>query len=164
MARAGVLSASFFVASLIHVPFGPASIHLVLNGIVGLILGWAAFPVILAALTLQAVLFNYGGITTLGVNTVIMAGPAVICYHIFGRLVNSDNNTVSLAATFACGSLPILLGGIFIGLALIFTGEGFFHVAGTVMIAHLPVIVIEGMITVFCVSFFKKVQPAIMAN
>jgi len=35
----GILSAAFFVASLIHVPVGPASVHLVLNGLLGLILG-----------------------------------------------------------------------------------------------------------------------------
>ena len=56
--RAAILSASFFVASLIHVPIGPSSVHLILNGIVGLILGWGAFPVILVALTLQAVLLS----------------------------------------------------------------------------------------------------------
>ena len=62
--RAAILSASFFVASLIHVPVGPSSVHLILNGIVGLILGWGAFPVILVALTLQSMLFQFGGIPT----------------------------------------------------------------------------------------------------
>ena len=42
IARAGMLSAAFFVASLIHVPVGPANAHLILNGLVGLLLGWAA--------------------------------------------------------------------------------------------------------------------------
>ena len=85
--RAAILSAAFFVASLIHVPIGPSSVHLILNGIIGLILGWGAFPVILVALVLQAVFFQFGGITTLGVNTMIMAFPAIICYYLFGGLV-----------------------------------------------------------------------------
>ena len=38
---AGVLSASFFVASLIHVPLGPSSVHLILNGLAGLALPFA---------------------------------------------------------------------------------------------------------------------------
>ena len=50
----GILSAAFFVGSLIHVPIGLASAHLVLNGLVGVLLGWAAFPSILAALLLPA--------------------------------------------------------------------------------------------------------------
>jgi len=37
--RVGVLSSAFFVASLIHVPIGPTSVHLVLNGLMGLLLG-----------------------------------------------------------------------------------------------------------------------------
>ncbi|MBW2633120.1 MAG: cobalt transporter CbiM, partial [Deltaproteobacteria bacterium] len=83
----GILSSAFFVASLIHVNVGPSSTHLVLNGMVGLMLGWAAFPAILVALILQAFLFQYGGITVLGVNTVIMALPAVICYYVFSPLL-----------------------------------------------------------------------------
>ena len=58
----GILSAAFFVASLIHVNVGPASVHLILNGIVGLLLGWAAVPAILVALTLQALFFQFGGL------------------------------------------------------------------------------------------------------
>lgn len=44
---AGLLGAAFFVASLIHVPIGFSSAHLILNGFLGVVLGWAAFPVIL---------------------------------------------------------------------------------------------------------------------
>jgi len=44
IADAGMLTAVFFVASLVHVPIGPASAHLIMNGIIGLLLGWAAFP------------------------------------------------------------------------------------------------------------------------
>lgn len=67
IARVGILSASFFVASLVHVPIGPANAHLIMNGVVGLLLGWAVFPAILVALLLQVVFFQFGGITTLGV-------------------------------------------------------------------------------------------------
>ena len=53
-----ILAATFFVGSLIHVPIGPSSAHLILNGLVGILLGWAAFPAIFVALLLQAVLFH----------------------------------------------------------------------------------------------------------
>ena len=58
---AGVLSAAFFVASLIHVPLGFSSVHLILNGLAGIILGWAAFPALFVGLLLQAVFFAFGG-------------------------------------------------------------------------------------------------------
>ena len=79
----GILSAAFFVASLIHVPVGLASAHLVLNGLVGVLLGWAAFPSILVALLLQALLFQFGGITVLGVNTFTMGFAAVASWYVF---------------------------------------------------------------------------------
>jgi cobalt/nickel transport system permease protein len=54
---AGVISAALFVASLVHVPVGLTSVHLVLNGLAGLVLGWAVFPVVFVALLLQAIFF-----------------------------------------------------------------------------------------------------------
>ena len=161
IAKAGMLSAAFFVASLIHVPVGPSNVHLVLNGIVGLLLGWAAFPVILVALILQAVLFQFGGITTLGVNTIIMALPAVFCYLVFSPLIHKQAGT-ALAAAFACGFLSVFLGSVLVGLALVFTEKNFFEVSAIVVAAHLPVMIIEGIISALCVAFLRKGQPELL--
>jgi cobalt/nickel transport system permease protein len=161
IARAGILSATFFVASLIHVPIGPANAHLIFNGLVGLLLGWAAFPAILVALVLQAMLFQFGGITALGVNTVIMALPAVICYLVFSPLLHK-NSTLALLASFGCGFLAVFLSAIILGLALLFTEENFLEVSAIVIAAHIPVMIIEGFITAICVSFIRKVQPAML--
>ena len=159
--QAGILSASFFVASLIHVPIGPSSVHLILNGVVGLILGWGAFPAILVALALQSLFFQFGGITTLGVNTVNMALPAVLCYYLFGHMVRK-RSSIALPAAFACGAFSVFLGAIMVGLAMIFTEEDFFKVSTFLVMAHLPVIVIEGIVTAFCVAFIRKVQPTML--
>jgi cobalt/nickel transport system permease protein len=161
IAKAGMLSAAFFVASLIHVPLGPSNVHLILNGIVGLLLGWAAFPAILVALILQAVLFQFGGITALGVNSIIMALPAVICYMLFSPLIHRQN-TVAMIAAFGCGFLAVFLGAVLVGLGLIFTEENLFDVAAIVIVAHLPVMIIEGLVTALCVAFLKKVQPEML--
>ena len=80
----GILSASFFVAALIHVPIGPSSVHLVLNGLAGLILGWAAFPALFVGLLLQTVFFGFGGVTVIGVNLLNIAAPAVLAWLLFG--------------------------------------------------------------------------------
>ena len=161
LARVGILSATFFVASLVHVPIGPSSVHLIMNGIVGLLLGWAAFPAILVALLLQGVFFQFGGITTLGVNTIIMALPAVICYYLFAPLLHKDRKYLLLAG-FGCGFCAVLFGGVVVGLALMFTEENFLKVAILVVTAHIPVMIIEGIVTAFCVAFLKKVQPAML--
>lgn len=161
IAQAGILSAVFFVASLIHVPVGPANAHLILNGLVGLLLGWAAFPVILVALVLQAILFQFGGITALGVNTMIMALPAVMCYILCSPFLHKKS-ALALPAAFACGFLSILLSALVLGLALVFTEENFFEVSAIVIVAHIPVMIIEGIITALCVAFLKKVQPTML--
>ncbi|WP_289021007.1 cobalt transporter CbiM [Desulfobacter postgatei] len=159
--QAAILSASFFVASLIHVPMGPSSVHLILNGILGLMLGWVAFPAILIALLLQGVLFQFGGITTLGVNTIIMATPAVLCYYLFAGFVRKPG-VLSHAACFACGFLSVFFSSLLVGTALMFTQESFLEVAWAVVIAHLPVMFIEGLVTIFCMGFLKKVEPELL--
>jgi cobalt/nickel transport system permease protein len=159
--QAGILAAAFFVASLVHVPIGPSSVHLVLNGIVGLLLGWAAFPVIAVALLLQAVLFQFGGITTLGVNALIMAGPAVSCYYLCGPFVKKGH-AFALAGAFTCGFTAVLLAALVAAAALVLTGEAFLEVSIALVAANIVVMIIEGVVTMFCVAFLKKVQPAML--
>jgi cobalt/nickel transport system permease protein len=161
IAQAGILSAAFFVAALIHVPIGPANAHLILNGLVGLLLGWAAFPAILVALVLQAMLFQFGGITALGVNTIIMALPAVLCCFICSPFLHKKK-ALALSAAFVCGFLSVALSALILGLALVFTEENFFEVSAIVIGAHIPVMIIEGLVTAMCVAFLKKVQPTML--
>ena len=161
IAQTGILSAAFFVASLIHVPIGPSAVHLILNGLLGLLLGWAAFPAILVGLALQAVFFQFGGITTLGVNTTIMAAPAVVVYGLF-RYVTAKRHAALVPVAFCCGALSVFLGAVMVGLALVFTEENFWKVSAMVVAAHLPVMLIEGIITALCVAFVRKVQPAML--
>ena len=160
--QVAVLSAAFFVASLVHIPIGPASVHLILNGLLGLFLGWVAFPATLIGLLLQAVLFQFGGITSLGVNTVNMALPAVICYYAFRSGVRSDRPAISMITSFMCGFGAVFLGSLIVALSLAFTEEAFLTVAKLVVVAHLPVMVIEGLITALCVKFFKQVKPEML--
>ncbi len=156
-----MLSAAFFVASLVHVNIGPSSAHLILNGIVGLILGWAAFPAIFVALLLQAVFFQYGGITALGVNTVIMALPAIIVYYVFSPFALKAGKK-AFAAAFLGGACSVFIAALLLAAALWLTEKNFFEVAVLIVTAHLPVMVIEGIVTGFCISFFKKVYPEIL--
>jgi cobalt/nickel transport system permease protein len=159
--RVAILSAAFFVASLIHVPVGPVGVHLVLNGLMGMLLGWVAVPAILIALFLQALLFQFGGLTVLGVNTVTMAGPAVFCFYVYRRLLRRQG-TAAAAGAFACGFTAILLSGLLVALALITTGQGFLQVAELVLLAHIPIMIIEGIITWFIFLFLQKVRPEML--
>ncbi len=158
---AGILSAAFFIAALIHIPIGPSSVHLILNGIVGLLLGWVAFPVILTALVLQAIMFQYGGITTLGINSLIMATPAVSVHFLFRRLI-WKTRFIGWLAAFACGSLAVIGGAVMVGAALVFAQESFTEIAVLLVSVNLPIMLIEGIITAFCIEFLKKVHPVLL--
>jgi cobalt/nickel transport system permease protein len=84
--RIALLTAAFFVASLIHVRLGPTSVHLLLNGLVGLILGWRAGLAIPVGLALQAMLLGHGGFYAIGVNSCVMTIPALLSGGMFSLL------------------------------------------------------------------------------
>jgi ABC-type Co2+ transport system permease subunit len=87
--RLGVLTAAFFVGSQIHLPAGGVSVHLLLNGLVGVILGRRAGLAVAVGLFLQALLFAHGGFTTLGMNISIYALPAILAGAACGPLRRS---------------------------------------------------------------------------
>ncbi len=160
--RVAVLSSAFFVASLIHVPIGPSSIHLTLNGLMGLLLGWTCFPAILIGLILQALLFQFGGLTVLGVNTVNMAVPALIVYLLFHHFIKRENKIISIVGSFLSGALAVVLSITFVAATLLFSGEEFIQIARVTAVAHLPLMAIEGIINVFVITLLKKVKPEIL--
>jgi cobalt/nickel transport system permease protein len=158
--KVSLLSSSFFVASLIHVPVGPSSAHLVLNGLCGIILGWKSFPAILVSLFLQAILFQFGGLTTLGVNTCNMAIPAIISYYLFRPLIKKN----LFLTGFLSGFFSILLSCLFVSLSLISTNKYFLNIAKTITLVHLPIAFIEGIITGFILTFLKKTKSEIIGG
>ena len=160
--RVAALSAAFFVASLIHVPIGPSSVHLVLNGLVGLVLGWAAFPALVVALFLQAVFFQFGGLTTLGVNVTTMALPAVVCYGVFHRPVTRGSVATATVAGFGAGAASVALACAVWAAFLATAGRAFMVVIAAGLAAHLPVMVVEGVLTAGAVSFLRRVRPELL--
>ncbi len=158
---AALVTAAFFVASLIHLNLGPASVHLVLNGLVGLVLGWAAFPAIFTGLLLQALLFQYGGLTTLGVNTVVMAAPAVGVSLLLSPWVGRKGR-VGLIASFGCGFFAVFFSSLLLAAALICTGENFKVIAWAAIVGNFPVMVVEGIFTGFVISFLLRVYPELL--
>jgi cobalt/nickel transport system permease protein len=78
--KIAIMGAAFFVSSLLHFKVGITSVHLTLAGLVGIVLGPPAVLALLAGLFFQAVMFQHGGLSTLGVNTVIFAVPAMLAY------------------------------------------------------------------------------------
>ncbi|ANB34369.1 cobalt transporter CbiM [Rhodovulum sulfidophilum] len=156
---AGMLSASFFVASLIHVPIGPSSVHLILNGLAGLVLGWAAFPALFVGLLLQAVFFGFGGLTVLGVNTLDIALPAVIVHYICRHGIATGSPRIAAIWGGIGGALAIALTAACVALALALSGAAFIPAAKLVLLAHVPVMAIEGLLSAAAVYLAIQVKP-----
>jgi cobalt/nickel transport system permease protein len=159
--RVAVISSALFVASLLHLP-GPASVHLVLIGLAGVLLGWGAFPAFFVSLLFQSVLFGYGGLSALGVNVTTMGTSAVICSLLFRVLWRGKGIHWAFPAGFAPGSLGVVLGAFLVSLALLATGRSFHLAATAVLAGHLPVALVEGIITGWTVSFLVKVRPEVL--
>lgn len=163
IAPAGVMAAAFFVASLVHVPIGVASAHLLLVGLIGVILGWSSIPAIFVALLLQGLLFQYGGLTTLGVNTTSMGYSAVLAWYLFHWLERLLPGKVGISiAGFIAGASGVAFSGLLTACALAFTNEGFRAAAITLFMAHLPVMIVEGLLTALTASFLARIRPTVL--
>ncbi|HMP74893.1 MAG TPA: cobalt transporter CbiM [Kiritimatiellia bacterium] len=164
--RTAILTTAFFVASLIHVPIGPASIHLILSGLCGLLLGWRTFPALLVALFLQAILFGFGGLTVLGVNTFILATPAVALGLIGRTWLQASAIDPRRAAICGAlvGSISILFSGLLAAGALALSARSFIGAAGFLLAAHAPLMVVEGILTAGIATFLARVRPELFTG
>jgi cobalt/nickel transport system permease protein len=159
MVQTAVVSSALFVATLIRVPIGPSSVHLVLNGLAGMLLGSRAFPAFAVAFVLQALLFGVGGFSTLGVNIVMMATPGVALGLLLRPAVQRTGPRRAFIAGAIAGALSILFAGLILALVMFSTGEEFRAVAGVVLVAHIPIMIVEGLVTGGAVGFLRRVRP-----
>lgn len=164
MPRVAMLSSAFFVASLINVPVGTMNVHPVLNGLMGLVLGWAAFPAMLVALFLQAMFFGFGGLTTLGLNTLNMALPAVVCHYVFRRAMASPRDKVVFWAAAGAGAASILLSACLMAASFALAGKAFGLISRMTLLAYPPIALIEGFLTASVILFLRRVRPELILD
>jgi cobalt/nickel transport system permease protein len=160
-----VCSVIFLASTLLRLPIGPSSVHPILNGLSGLLLGWMAIPIWVVALFLQALLFQFGGIATLGLNTVIMGAPAVVCHHLFGRRLSA---AATQRAAFLLGAaaavVSLLLSFVLWAIALVACGKQFGMFVALALPPHLVLTAMEAVFTGFIVAFLFRVSPAVLAG
>ncbi|MFT3803355.1 MAG: cobalt transporter CbiM [Burkholderiaceae bacterium] len=167
---AALLGAAFFVASTIHVPVGVGSVHLVLNGLAGLLLGWSVFPVFFVALLLQAALFSFGGFTVLGANLLIMAVPALLAHVLLRPLVSAGEEGLPasrgrlIAAGAGCGLIGVGGAALLASAALAASGGSLFmRLVQLFVVAHLPVFVVDSVISALTLSLLARMAPQALA-
>lgn len=163
--RVAVVTAGFFVASLIHVKLGPVSVHPVLNGLAGMLLGSAAFPAIAVGLLFQAVLFGHGGLTSLGANLVCIGLPALAAGGLFRAMTKGRSaRPFLLPAAFLAGVIGVL-GGIFaVAALLVLTEQSFVPLARIAVGAHAVLAAAEGLLCMLVARFLARVKPGLLIS
>ena len=154
--RLGMLASASFVVSLIHFPLGGTSVHLGLYGLIGILAQRRAFPVIFAALLFQTILFQHGGLFTLGLNALNMGAGALLAASIW-RI----HAVRELVRAFLCGFVGVLTPAVLIAteFSLAGYGKGFFFIAAL----YLGAAIVEGVLTSAVVAFLRSARPALLA-
>lgn len=155
--RLAILSSLFFLVSFIHIPIGPTSVHLTLNGLLGLFLGLNIFPAIFTALFFQALFFQYGGLSVLGINTLLIGLPPFLLAILFRNFIKKKSKVVRVMS-FLIGSLSILFSGILMALILWIANPKFYVLSSIFIGTYLPLSIIEGIITALVVSYLQKIK------
>ncbi|WP_017661258.1 cobalt transporter CbiM [Baaleninema simplex] len=170
--KASLLTAAFFVGSLIHIPIPPASVHLVLNGLLGAVLGYYAFPAILVGLFFQAVMFQHGGMSVLGVNAAMMGIPAFLSAYVFQfrHRFGSDHRTTLSVFGFLAGALGVGLSAlIFFAIVIAnvpsnLNAEAERSAVWILTLSQIPLVIIEGVFTSMLVLFLQQVKPSLLQS
>lgn len=169
--RAALVAAVFFVGSLISLPVPPTSVHLMLSGLAGVLLGWFALPVVLIGLFFQAVMFGHGGLTTLGLNGLILGSPALLAFAVW-RLAGGDRRGRRTAAAlgFALGAggviaaISIFAAIVLAGLPVQVDAAVERRAVAMLGLAHLPVALIEGVVTAAAVGFLHRAGSGLLRH
>jgi cobalt/nickel transport system permease protein len=160
--RISLITAALFVASLVHFPMGPTSVHLVMNGLAGIILGKRAFVSVLVALTLQAIFFQHGGISVIGVNSLNMGVPALLAWMLFERRRGLKSPRREVVFGAAAGAVAVLGAVLLLSAELLLLGEGFREIAALVLAAHLPIVLIEAAVLGTTAGYLVRVKPEML--
>jgi len=155
----GVMAAFIFAAQMINFPLlgAAASGHLLGGALVSILFGfWPASLVMATVVTIQAIIFQDGGITALGVNLFNMAfiAPAIgtISHSILIRL-----KVPAGIAAFITGWFSVFVVAIFAALELGFSGVVSYQLALKGLLSwHVFIGIGEGIITSAILPFAKK--------
>jgi cobalt/nickel transport system permease protein len=181
--KVSVMGACFFVSSLIHFRVGITSVHLTLVGLMGIILGLPSVLALMVGLFFQAVMFQHGGLSTLGVNTVVFGLPAWLIYGGFKwfqgrwkrpqRMQSQQRDEVPKGSrkTFALGlaggfltMVGIFLAALLVMGVLLLSGGELLGIAYLFSISHILLALVEGVITFAVAQQILRIKPEVLSG
>jgi len=152
--KMGIATAFVFAVNMFAFPVaGGTSAHLTGVVLISVILGgWEGFICSSVALFLQAILFQHGGILSLGANILNISGWGALLGSI-ARRFKKFNPIIGGISSF----LAVILGSITCAYELYLSGRGSFLRGTTAMaVGNFFPAVIDGVITFFVLKFLKK--------
>lgn len=168
----GVLGAFVFAAQMINfaIPGTGSSGHLGGGMLLAILLGpYAGFLVMSSILVIQALLFSDGGLLALGTNIFNLGiWPCFLGFLIYRAIAGGGNGrtrhwVASIAAVVAClelGALGVVLQTLLSGRTDLPFGRFALLMAGI----HLPIALVEGVVTAAVVEFVRSVRPGIVGR
>ena len=186
--QVAVVTAALFVACMFKIPMPPTSLHLMLAGLAGILLGPLAFVCIFISLLLQAILLQFGGVTVLGVNTLLMGIPAIVGWILFKYL---SKIKLPIAISGALTSvIAVTVTTIILGIVFYVSGIDFGSLSAMlervsgipvlstiadllkaypalltffmIFLMNVPLMIAEGIISAFILPFIEKVKPEML--
>lgn len=153
ISKVALVSAMFFVASMIYIPIGISSIHFMLLGVIGVLLGKDSLLALFIALLLQSLLLGFGGVSSLGVNVLNLTFGAMSGYYLYLFLKDKLNEKLLY---FLIGFTPIIVASLFLALSLLLSEREFLNLSKITFTLNLPLAIIEGFVSIFIFLFLKK--------
>jgi len=165
----GVLGAFVFAAQMINfsIPGTGSSGHLGGGMLLAILLGpHAAFLVIASVLVVQCLFFLDGGIVALGTNIFNLGvWPCFLGLLIYGAIAGSRHRgtrlwlaaVISVVASVELGALGVVLQTLLSGR----TDLPFGRFAALMMGIHLPIALVEGVVTAGVVQYVRALRPSV---
>ncbi len=157
----GVLGAFVFAAQMINftIPGTGSSGHIGGGALLAVLLGpYAAFLVIASVLVIQCLFFADGGLLALGCNIFNLGfWPAFVGLWLYRR-----SRARPLAAALLTVILSLELGAFGVAIQTLLSGRSelpFAQFVATMLGIHLPIAVVEGLITAGVVQFVHRLMP-----
>ncbi len=169
-----LMSAFCFVIQMLNIPLpGGTTGHAVGASLAALILGvWPAVISVSIALTIQALFFGDGGITTLGANCFNMAVVQVVVTAALYRLLPGKRSLIAGIAAFIAANTAAFLAAVLLGIQPLIAQKpdgtplyAPYPMSITIpamMIGHIVAGFAEAVITASGIAYVTKVMPEIL--
>jgi cobalt/nickel transport system permease protein len=163
----GVMAAFIFAAQMINFPVaGGTSGHLLGGVLAAIVLGpWAGMLVMTSVISVQAILFQDGGLVVMGANILNMGLLTSAVGYGFYRAVQGRSLRTRLLAAGAAAWLSVVGSALAAALQLWLSGTARLDIVGPAMLAVHSVIGIgEALITMAALSFILRSRPGLIEN